>query len=210
MQRSALAFIYDESGAAAVDWVFISAGIVAALLAAFSVVSGGANNITSDMGQQLANIEVGSPPGGLPWAGPQSGTAAAEGDGSGVGFGNASGAGDGLDTGLGTGGSTTGGSTTGDAGDTGTDDDAVTLSELEELMARLDADVLVVDPAAAIDAAVTDLLQDAVDGATASLQILTEREIWLGRVGNPSYPEAADVVAAFDQALLNNGIAPPV
>lgn len=204
MQLSVLSYLRDESGAIGVDFVVMGAGVVAGVIAVLSVVSGGSENLTNDVSTMLAEVDVGTPPGALPWAGPQSGTAAAEAGGSGAGVGGGSGIDGELSAGLGT------GSGSGETGGSVTDDDGTDISELEELIASLETEVLVVDPAVVVEEVVTDLIQDAVDGATAAIQILAERDVWVGRIGDAAYPQAADVVAAFDQALISQGLTPPV
>lgn len=204
MQLSVLSFLRDESGAMAVDFVVMGAGVVAGVIAVLSVVSGGSENLTNDVSTMLAEVDVGTPPGDLPWAGPQSGTAAAEAGGSGAGVGGGSGLDSELSAGLGT------GSGSSETGGSVTDEDGTDISELEELIASLETEVLVVDPAVVVEEVVTDLIQDAVDSATAAIQILAERDVWVGRIGDAAYPQAADVVAAFDQALISQGVMPPV
>lgn len=59
MLNSINAFINDESGAVTVDWVVLTAALVGLGLAVMSVVSGGVENISNDIGQSLANQSVG-------------------------------------------------------------------------------------------------------------------------------------------------------
>ncbi|SDZ43947.1 hypothetical protein SAMN05444004_114105 [Jannaschia faecimaris] len=51
-------FIDDEFGAVTVDWVVLTAGLVGLGLAVMAVVSGGVEDISSDMGQTLADTSV--------------------------------------------------------------------------------------------------------------------------------------------------------
>jgi Flp pilus assembly pilin Flp len=59
MDRSAAmtirSFITSESGAVTVDWVVLTAALVGLGIAVMSVVSGGVENLSTDIGQQLAN-----------------------------------------------------------------------------------------------------------------------------------------------------------
>lgn len=55
-------FMTDESGAVAVDWVVLTAGLVGLGIATLAVVSGGIENLSGDIGQELANIDVGALP----------------------------------------------------------------------------------------------------------------------------------------------------
>lgn len=59
MLNSINTFINDESGAVTVDWVVLTAALVGLGLAVMSVVSGGIENLSSDIGQSLANQAVG-------------------------------------------------------------------------------------------------------------------------------------------------------
>ncbi|WP_179378757.1 Flp family type IVb pilin [Jannaschia marina] len=62
MLRTINAFINDESGAVTVDWVVLTAALVGLGLAVMSVVSGGIQNLSGDVGQTLANQDpVASP-----------------------------------------------------------------------------------------------------------------------------------------------------
>lgn len=55
-------FACNESGAVAVDWVVLTGGLVGLGIATLSVVSGGIENLSGDIGQELANIDVTSLP----------------------------------------------------------------------------------------------------------------------------------------------------
>lgn len=59
MLNSINTFINDESGAVTVDWVVLTAALVGLGLAVMSVVSGGIENLSSDIGQSLANQGAG-------------------------------------------------------------------------------------------------------------------------------------------------------
>ncbi len=48
-------FISSESGAVTVDWVVLTAALVGLGLAVMSVVSGGVENLSTDIGQSLAD-----------------------------------------------------------------------------------------------------------------------------------------------------------
>ncbi|WP_055083063.1 hypothetical protein, partial [Jannaschia donghaensis] len=50
-------FINDESGAVTVDWVVLTAALVGLGLAVMSVVSGGIENLSTDIATGLADIE---------------------------------------------------------------------------------------------------------------------------------------------------------
>jgi Flp pilus assembly pilin Flp len=50
-------FINDESGAVTVDWVVLTAALVGLGLAVMSVVSGGIENLSTDIGQTLADTD---------------------------------------------------------------------------------------------------------------------------------------------------------
>jgi Flp pilus assembly pilin Flp len=50
-------FINDESGAVTVDWVVLAAALVGLGLAVMSVVSGGIENLSTDIGQTLADTD---------------------------------------------------------------------------------------------------------------------------------------------------------
>lgn len=52
-------FFEDDSGAVTVDWVVLTAGMVGLGLATIAVASGGIENLSGDIGQELANIDVG-------------------------------------------------------------------------------------------------------------------------------------------------------
>ena len=51
-------FFRDESGAVTVDWVVLSAGVVGLGLATLAVASGGVENLSGDIAQDLANVDV--------------------------------------------------------------------------------------------------------------------------------------------------------
>ena len=53
-------FATSESGAVTVDWVVLTAGLVGLGLSTVAVVSGGIENLSGDIGQSLANAQVGS------------------------------------------------------------------------------------------------------------------------------------------------------
>lgn len=48
-------FASNESGAVTVDWVVLTAALVGLGLAVMAVVSGGVENLSTDIGQSLAN-----------------------------------------------------------------------------------------------------------------------------------------------------------
>lgn len=48
-------FFANESGAVTVDWVVLTAALVGLGIAVMSVVSGGVENLSTDIGQSLAN-----------------------------------------------------------------------------------------------------------------------------------------------------------
>ncbi len=50
------AFIADESGAVTVDWVVLTAALVGLGLAVMAVVSGGVENLSSDIDTQLVGM----------------------------------------------------------------------------------------------------------------------------------------------------------
>ncbi|WP_224813878.1 Flp family type IVb pilin [Hasllibacter sp. MH4015] len=50
-------FIKSESGAVTVDWVVLTAALVGLGLAVMSVVSGGVENLSTDIGQSLADTD---------------------------------------------------------------------------------------------------------------------------------------------------------
>lgn len=50
-------FAVDESGAVTVDWVVLTAALVGLGLAVISVVSGGMENLSNDIGQALADTD---------------------------------------------------------------------------------------------------------------------------------------------------------
>ncbi len=50
-------FAKSESGAVTVDWVVLTAAIVGLGLAVMAVVSGGIENLSTDMAQTLADID---------------------------------------------------------------------------------------------------------------------------------------------------------
>ena len=50
-------FINDESGAVTVDWVVLTAALVGLGLAVMSVVSGGIENLSTDIGQSLTDTD---------------------------------------------------------------------------------------------------------------------------------------------------------
>ena len=50
-------FAKSESGAVTVDWVVLTAAIVGLGLAVMAVVSGGVENLSTDMAQSLADID---------------------------------------------------------------------------------------------------------------------------------------------------------
>ena len=56
--NAVVAFCTDESGATTVAWVTLTAAGLAVLLSAFSLVSGGTENLTRDTAQQVANFDV--------------------------------------------------------------------------------------------------------------------------------------------------------
>ncbi|WP_179378759.1 Flp family type IVb pilin [Jannaschia marina] len=60
MLNSINTFINDESGAVTVDWVVLTAALVGLGLAVMSVVSGGIQNLSGDIGQTLANQAPGA------------------------------------------------------------------------------------------------------------------------------------------------------
>ncbi len=51
-------FIASEDGAVAVDWVVLTGGLVGLGIATASVTSGGVENLSGDIAQALANIEI--------------------------------------------------------------------------------------------------------------------------------------------------------
>ncbi len=53
-------FAKSESGAVTVDWVVLTAAIVGLGLAVMAVVSGGVENLSTDMAQSLADIDPSS------------------------------------------------------------------------------------------------------------------------------------------------------
>lgn len=50
-------FLSNESGAVTVDWVVLTAALVGLGLAVMSVVSGGVENLSNDIGQSLADTD---------------------------------------------------------------------------------------------------------------------------------------------------------
>jgi Flp pilus assembly pilin Flp len=50
-------FAKSESGAVTVDWVVLTAGVVGLGMAVMVVVSGGVENLSTDIAQELANAE---------------------------------------------------------------------------------------------------------------------------------------------------------
>ncbi len=50
-------FFSDESGAVTVDWVVLTAALVGLGLAVMAVVSGGVENLSTDIGQSLADTD---------------------------------------------------------------------------------------------------------------------------------------------------------
>lgn len=50
-------FISSESGAVTVDWVVLTAALVGLGLAVMSVVSGGVENLSNDIGQSLTDVD---------------------------------------------------------------------------------------------------------------------------------------------------------
>ncbi len=55
-------FISSESGAVTVDWVVLTAALVGLGLAVMAVVSGGVENLSTDIGQSLADTDPLSDP----------------------------------------------------------------------------------------------------------------------------------------------------
>ncbi|MBY4895041.1 hypothetical protein A8B78_03985 [Jannaschia sp. EhC01] len=55
-------FASNESGAVTVDWVVLTAALVGLGLAVMSVVSGGVENLSTDIGQSLADTDPLSDP----------------------------------------------------------------------------------------------------------------------------------------------------
>jgi Flp pilus assembly pilin Flp len=55
-------FISSESGAVTVDWVVLTAALVGLGLAVMSVVSGGVENLSNDIGQSLADTSPDTDP----------------------------------------------------------------------------------------------------------------------------------------------------
>ena len=56
------AFAKSESGAVTVDWVVLTAGIVGLGMAVIVVVSGGVENLSNDVSQELANAQPAADP----------------------------------------------------------------------------------------------------------------------------------------------------
>ncbi|MEX3014821.1 hypothetical protein [Gymnodinialimonas hymeniacidonis] len=55
-------FATDESGAVTVDWVLLTGGLVGLGLATMAVLSSGIENLTGDIANSLANVQVGASP----------------------------------------------------------------------------------------------------------------------------------------------------
>jgi Flp pilus assembly pilin Flp len=51
-------FRADEDGAVTVDWVVLTAAIVGLGIAVLSTVSGGANELATEIGTELGNVDV--------------------------------------------------------------------------------------------------------------------------------------------------------
>lgn len=50
-------FAFNESGAVTVDWVVLTAALVGLGLAVMAVVSGGVENLSTDIGQSLTDVD---------------------------------------------------------------------------------------------------------------------------------------------------------
>jgi len=57
MAHAIKTFFSDESGAVTVDWVVLTAALVGLGLAVMSVVSGGIENLSTDIGQALTDTD---------------------------------------------------------------------------------------------------------------------------------------------------------
>ena len=55
-------FVASESGAVTVDWVVLTAALVGLGLAVMAVVSGGVENLSTDIAQELADTDPASSP----------------------------------------------------------------------------------------------------------------------------------------------------
>ncbi len=55
-------FAHSESGAVTVDWVVLTAALVGLGLAVMAVVSGGVENLSTDIAQELANAQPNANP----------------------------------------------------------------------------------------------------------------------------------------------------
>jgi hypothetical protein len=200
MQFSALSFLKSESGAVGVDWVMMGAGVVAGVMAMLTVVSEGTNGLAGNVTSQLAQLEIGNVPNGLP-----GGLRPGE---SGSGFGGSSGASnsDWRDLGGGFGTGADGGAGSDGSIEIGPDDE----SEVTELpIVESEPEVLVVDAALVVEEVIEALIEEALDDAGVAQEVLAQREIWVDRIGDAAFPEATDVVAALDVVLINRGVTPP-
>lgn len=62
MKTQLLKFAESESGAVTVDWVVLTAAMVGLGLAVMVVVSGGVENLSTDVAQELANAQPAADP----------------------------------------------------------------------------------------------------------------------------------------------------
>ena len=58
LMKTTAGFLADDSGAVTVDWVVLTAGLVGLGLATMAVVSGGVEDLSGDVGTQLASQEI--------------------------------------------------------------------------------------------------------------------------------------------------------
>lgn len=200
MQFCALSFFKNESGAVGVDWVMMGAGGVAGVMAMLTVFSDGSNGLAGSVTSQLAQLEIGNVPNGLP-----GGVRPGQG---GFGFGGSGGFGnnDWRDLGGGFDSGTGGGSGSDGSGAIGPDGEV----EVVELpVVESEPEVLVVDAALVVEEVIEALIEEALDDAAVAQEVLAQREIWAERVGDSAFPQATEVVAALDVVLVNRGVTPP-
>lgn len=201
MQFSALSFFENESGAIGVDWVMMGAGGVAGVMAMLTVFSDGTNGLAGSVTSQLAQLEIGNVPNGLP-----GGVRPGEGGfgfGGSVGFGND----DWRDLGGGFGTGTGGGSGSDGSGEIDSDREVIEVVELP--VVESEPEVLIVDAALVVEEVIEALVEAALDDAAVAQEVLAQREIWAARVGDSAFPQASEVVAALDVVLVNRGVTPP-
>lgn len=201
MQVRLLSFYRDETGAIGIDWVFMSAGMVAGGLAMFAAVTDGAKDLVGGVSDTLVQIEPGADPRWMP-----GGIRPGEEDGAGA-FGGSGGR-DGLQD-LGDAIGSGSGSDGGAAGSIGPDGEGLDGTEIVVTETETVTDVLVVDAALVVDAVIENMIEAALDDAAMAQEILTQREVWASRIGDAAFPQATDVVAALDTILIDRGLTPP-